>query len=159
MLSIAVMPDAAAAADFRFREFFEYWVSKAPPERLPGRQHIDPLELRQLLPGIALYDVIDEGGRLRFRCRLVGTAVVDAVGSDFTGCFMDDVVRVTTTYEALHGALNGVVRTRQPFFGRSWISNPERDHVFIDRLFLPLASDGTSVDMVIGYYVRGELPP
>jgi hypothetical protein len=55
---------------------FDYWRSKAPAEgTLPGRRHIDPLDVPRLLPHIWLVDVVDEPRR--FRVRLLGTALVE----------------------------------------------------------------------------------
>jgi hypothetical protein len=153
MPSRAVLPEAAAAADPRFREFFAYWERKAPPGRLPGRQHIDPGEMPRLLPGIVLYDVVRDGRNLRFRWRLVGTSVVAAVGADHTGQFVDEVILDPAQRAALQRALAEVVRTRAPRFWRTPISYPGREFVALERLALPLASDGETVDVVIAYYV------
>lgn len=141
------------AKDPRFREFFDYWASMAPPGRLPGRQHLDPIDIPHLLPGIALFDVVREERRLRFRWRLIGTAVVEAVGRDYTGRFIDEVIVAAPKYEGLHDVLSGIVRTRQPHFWRTRIKAAERDFKTVERLALPLAGDGETVDMLIAYYV------
>src|SRR4051812_22620200 len=106
-VSEAVFP--AQAKDPRFREFFDYWRSKAPPGRLPGRQHIDPLDIPHLLPGVALFDVLRNGTGLRFRWRLIGTALVDAIGDDYTGRFVDEVGLLTIKYEAVHRVFSEIV--------------------------------------------------
>lgn len=142
-----------AAADPRFREFFAYWHSKAPPGLLPGRQHIDPLDIPHLLPGIVLLDVVPEGGRHRFRFRLVGTDFVETVGADHTGRFVDEVVLHLVKYEALRDVLMGIVRTRQPHYWETPATMSGRDYMSLQRLALPLARDGRAVDMVIGYYI------
>jgi hypothetical protein len=51
--------------------FYEYWLSVAPPGRLPGRQHIRPEDLVPMLPRLWMLDV--HRNPLRFRYRLVGT--------------------------------------------------------------------------------------
>src|SRR3954471_8992298 len=79
----------AEARDPRFRAFFDYWLGKAPPNRLPGRQHIDPLEMRRFLPYILLLDVVRETGRYRFQYRLVGTHVGELHGHSRIGDFVD----------------------------------------------------------------------
>ena len=54
----------------RFRRLAEYLAAKAPPGKLAGRQHIDPLEIPDLLPHLMLVDVIPEaGGEPRYRIR------------------------------------------------------------------------------------------
>ncbi|MBV8650075.1 MAG: hypothetical protein JO255_01330, partial [Alphaproteobacteria bacterium] len=51
----------------RFRRLYDYLGAKAPPGRLPGRQHIDPAEIADLLPYITLLEVDRraEGGRAK----------------------------------------------------------------------------------------------
>lgn len=158
MLPHFALPDAAASSDPRFREIFDYWLAKAPPDRLPGRQHLDPGELRHLLPGVVLYDVVRTPQGLRFRWRLVGTAVVEAVGSDHTGKFLDEVILEPDRRRALHAGLSAAVQTRQPQFWRTPLSFPGRDFVWLERLALPLASDGEAIDVVLAYYVTIRAP-
>jgi hypothetical protein len=154
----------AKAIDPRFREFFDYWISKAPPHGLPGRQHIDPLEFPKLLPGIALFDVLREGDAFRFRWRLIGTALVDAIGADYTGRFVDEVVLLSVKYEAVYNVFVELVRTKQPNYWEMPLTRVGRDFISLQRLALPLATDGETVDMIIGYYipitrVRFDAPP
>jgi hypothetical protein len=55
-----------------------------PGGGLPGRQHVDPLEIGpSLLPLLFLLEVEDPP--LRFRYRLTGTHMVKGIGSDPTG--------------------------------------------------------------------------
>src|SRR5690242_12897874 len=61
----------------RFRRLADYLASKAPNGKLPGRQHIEPLEIPDLLPWIMLIEVIAHmDAEPRYRIRLVGTEVV-----------------------------------------------------------------------------------
>jgi len=50
-----------------FRRLADYLAAKAPAGKLPGRQHIDPLEIPDLLSWIMLIDA--------FRTRLTGDAI------------------------------------------------------------------------------------
>ncbi len=153
MVPAASIAFPSEARDRRFREFFDYWVSKAPPGKLPGRQHIDPLDIPKLLPGLALFDVHREGKRYRFRWRLIGTALVDAMGADHTGRFVDEVVLVTVKYEAVHKVFSEIIRTGQPNYWETPVTQSGRDFISLHRLALPLATDGETVDMIIGYYI------
>lgn len=63
------------------RCLYEYWHSKRPSDAaLPGRQHVDPLEIPSLLPHLFLIDVVREPLRFRY-------------GSNFRGrlCFAPTV--------------------------------------------------------------------
>jgi hypothetical protein len=42
----------------RFQRLADYLARKAPPGKLPGRQHVEPTEIVELLPWIMLIDVI-----------------------------------------------------------------------------------------------------
>src|SRR5579863_10366728 len=88
----------------RFRRVADYLRSKAPPGKLPGRQHIDPIELAELLPWIMLIDVIRQpDAKLRYRIRLVGTEVVKTQGSDGTGKYVEDVLDKAEVAAILEG--------------------------------------------------------
>ena len=78
-----------ADCDPRLRRLYDHWLSLRPAAGgLPGRQHIDPAAIRDLLPWIWMVDV--ERNPLRFRYRLLGTEQVHAMERDFTGRFLDE---------------------------------------------------------------------
>jgi hypothetical protein len=146
---LVLPPDAT---DPRFREFFRYWQSKAPAGQLPGRAHIDPLEIPRLLPHIALYDVVRSGEDLRFRFRLAGTGVVETLGADNTGKFIDEIMNAEA-YKPLREHYGILVRDGTPQYWKRNLPYANRDFLAVQRLALPLAADGKTVDMVISYYV------
>jgi hypothetical protein len=145
----------SAATDQRLRDFFAYWRSKAPPGALPGRQHIDPLDIPRLLQRIAMFDVHRGGDRsataLRFRFRLMGTGVVQLMGEDYTGRWVDETM-AADVYAKLHAAFSQVCAGQAHYWERL-LPFPNRDFVGHRRLALPLASDGATVDMIIGCYI------
>ncbi len=152
----------ATVRDRHVRLFHEYWLSKCVPGRLPGRRDIDPHEMRPFLPHVMMIDVErgpevkGGGGRYRFRHRLVGTHLVDLFGEDMTGRYIDDMIE-PEVYEDVHGRLAQIVDTRRPVYGISPISMPHRDFVEFEHLTAPLASDGATVDILLG--VRCGLCP
>ena len=89
---------AGRVADFvnlnsRFSEVQDYLGKAAPPGKLAGRQHIDPVDLgTSILPFINLVEVIRQGEGLRFRYRLVGTRQTYAAGREITGKFTEEAV-------------------------------------------------------------------
>jgi hypothetical protein len=121
------------------RQILEYWRSKAPPDRLPGRQHIDPCEIPKALPWVGLVDV---------GYRLIGTGVVAKMGRDATGKWFDEhygpdeFARRRGTYEAF-------VRSRRPMIVRCTDLIPDGEFKRCDCLMLPLAADGETVDMIL----------
>ena len=80
-----LLPEDAAP---KIRALYAYWQAIHPePDRLPGRQHLDPLDIPELLANIWMADVQREP--LRFRFRLVGTEIVKFTGRDSPGRWLD----------------------------------------------------------------------
>lgn len=133
----------------RFRRLAQYLASKAPPGKLPGRQHIDPLDMADLLPFLMLVDVIRQpGGEPRYRIRLVGTEVVAIQGSDGTGKFVEEVL-TGPEGAAIIRAYGEILSTKQPQYRRGVVATSGREHVFYERVAFPLSADGENVDMLI----------
>ena len=92
------------------QELFTLWLGKCTSDRLPGRADFDPREMPGLLPHITLFDV--ERAPIRFRIRLVGTAIVDAMGLDTTGMYLDELDNI----DAVQQRAETMSRTREPYF-------------------------------------------
>lgn len=146
------------AADPCFKRFYAYYCSKAPDGRLPGRQHIDPIEMGEFLAGIVLYDVEDRSGSLRFRLRICGTRFTELMGIDGTGRYSDEVY-APPQRDLIEDALERVVRNRQAHFWEAAVPIPGRDFLRYKRLALPLATDGWHVDMVVCFVVPVSRDP
>lgn len=131
-----------------FRAIGNYLASRAPAGHLPGRQHIDAIELRQYMGFINLVDVLGADDRRRFRFRLMGTAQVEANRRDMTGKFLEDVLSpedrmwVTDRFER-------VVRLHQPDIAARVLLNVDQRQVRYRRAVFPLAGDGKTVDMLL----------
>lgn len=141
--------------DPRFQRFYEYWRSKHRGDRLPGRQDIDPLEIPDLLPHVSMVDVVGEGASMRFRFRLVGTANVRFAGREFTGAFIEDVFEPADAAR-VHAAYRAIVETREP---HSWLTSAAvrgNRPLRYSRLMVPLATDGETVDILMGVFFISE---
>ena len=136
----------------RFQRLDRYLRDKAGDGRLAGRQHIDPIELKGLLPYVNLFDVVQERDRLRFRFRLLGTAQAEALGADFTGRFIDEVFDERAAKPIIKAMLS-VVNTGKPHHAIVGVPLPDRSHIRFERTIFPLAGDGAQVDMLIAAYV------
>lgn len=144
--------------DDRHRRTFDYWRSKAPEGRLPGRRHIDPLEVSDLLPWLTLVDAVWEGKRLRLRCRLIGTEIVSRFGRDITGLYAEEAYPEDYLAQALE-TYGGIIRTRRPYLSRHRIPIEGREHAQYDRLILPLAEDGETVDIFLTCFAFDACEP
>jgi hypothetical protein len=136
-------PDSAAYP--HLRAAFDYWQRKTPAGKLPGRQHIDPVEMAAFLPHVALIEVERDSGRPRFRLRVIGTEIVNDVGRDDTGKYLNDIPEAAT----MVARLTELLQTREPYYMPEALFLPKRDHIVLHRVVLPLASDGTTVDMIL----------
>lgn len=127
-----------------------HWRAMAPaPGRLPGRQHFDPIELPDLLPHLWLIDV-ERVPALRFRYRLLGTALIEAGVPMRRGDYFDEVENQPARDEVAD-TLGWVVRERRPNWRRGVPKVAHNKHVSeLERIMLPLAADGATVDMLLG---------
>jgi len=131
----------------KIHTLFGYWDSLRSGTGLPTRSDFDPTKIPNLLPNIWLIDVVPPTPR--FRYRLVGTAIVEARGHDQTGAYLDqevaDFPRSQTCID-LQKVLAGTVSWRRGLPDKLHRLN---DIVSLERIFLPLASNGIDVDIVL----------
>jgi hypothetical protein len=135
----------------KIHSLFCYWHSLRPLSGLPARKNFEPTDIPDLLADIWLIDVIPPTPRLRYR--LVGTAIVEARGYNQTGTFLDEEVADfprSQTYADIQKVLAGGVSWRRGVPDKSHRLN---DIHSLERIFLPLASDGTSVDIILALTV------
>jgi len=131
----------------RVEKIVEYWQRIHPKEGLPGRQHFYPADIPALLPNICLIDCPTPTSDFRFR--LVGTRAEIFFGGDFTGRpFVDAYVRAEQSQayaDLLETTRDGLPRWRN---GTSnFVEN--RESALIERVYLPLARNGTIVDIIV----------
>jgi hypothetical protein len=131
-------------------QLVEYWRSKRPGSTLPNRKSIDPSEIVQHLPWIFMADVIDGGADYRYR--LLGTNIVSANYRDVTGRSFRELYG--SDKAKLAGARLGFDRalaTGGPAFthGRAFW-RPDWAFDRFESAFLPLASDGATIDIILG---------
>ncbi|WP_420404374.1 PAS domain-containing protein [Nisaea sp.] len=132
-------------------EFAEYWMSIHPQDRLPSRENFDPVEIPRLLPHIVLVDV--ESDPLRFQVRVQGTEVCRAMGRDLKGHYLDESFEdFESTYPYIDR--RRVVETGLPTHRLGSPSLPfALDFIPIERLHLPLSTDGRTVDKVLSIFL------
>ncbi|GAB4356818.1 MAG: hypothetical protein Kow00114_07960 [Kiloniellaceae bacterium] len=132
----------------RFSDMIDYMKRVAPAGRLPGRQHIDPLDFRGVISLVNLMDVDRSGGVPRFRYRLVGETQTRNVGHELTGFYLEEAV-VPELLARVQANMTKAVETRQPVFDSFPIPHPDRNFIVAQRMYFPLAADGETVDMLL----------
>lgn len=138
-----------AGCDARLQRFAAYLAAKAPAGKLPGRQHIEPLEIPHLLEYLTLLDVIRQpNGDLRYRIRLAGTHVVNLLGIDGTGKFVDEILNTDCGLDIIR-AYKDMVTTKKPQYLDGELRGKGRGHVTFQRAGFPLARNGEDVDMLV----------
>jgi hypothetical protein len=124
-----------------------YWDAARGRRRMPAREDIDPVALRDILPHILMVDV--EREPLRFRYRLVGTYVTNISGRDITGLYADATTFPHRLEEVVTPYLL-VVEHRAPVgkYGQArWV--PNRPWVRLETLLLPLGSTDDAVEIIL----------
>ncbi len=147
-----------ATAHWAIRDGYAYWQNARPgPGLLPGRQHIDPLDIPALLPFIWLFDVADQpAGLLPFnlRYRLLGSHVELGLGLNRTGRWVDAVEPRFVIDPELHAAHLAAVTRGEAHYRRG---TPRFAHnkavAGLERVLMPLARDGRKPDMLLGFTV------
>lgn len=134
-------------------EGYAYWRARHGPDgRLPGRQAIDPIDLKAILPAICLYEVHRDkhGGSMRFRYRVIGTQIVARMERDFTGSWLDEAHPKFVDSSAYQEFVS-VAAGHLPFayYRGVPLFHTDKDYASIERLLLPLARDGVTVDMML----------
>lgn len=156
-MSLDLNPDPRVPADStphpRISRLMDYWRGLAPETgKLPARRHFDPMQVPDLLPNIWLIDVV-RGTPNRYRYRLIGSALTDAGAPIRPGMFIDELADRIDQASA-HAAFERVVNTRLPDWRRG---TPIIKHFkfisTLERVLLPLAEDGETVDVILGMTV------
>jgi hypothetical protein len=141
---ITVPPDGAHPKTV---QLYEYWRRVTPDGAvLPGRQHIDPLDIPKLLDNVWLLDVVDG---CRFRMRLIGGAPLRVGIYGKVGDYLDQFFEGRIEHPAL-GDFHFVVAERKPVWFRGGAFMRHRSEMAeLERLFVPLAADGATVDIIM----------
>lgn len=145
----------ASNADRRWALLLEYWNHLAQRlDRLPKRAEIDPVDLPVgLLPNIFLVDVVRaEGEAPRFRFRLLGAAIT-ARERVRPGQYLDEYSTAKKPDEMLRHYLDCLerrVRIRRT--NLAW-DHPTKEFISYHVMLLPLSSDATVVDALVGLAV------
>ncbi len=128
------------------KHLYDYWKSRCSGRRCPARADLDPVDIPRLLPHILLVDT--QPGADAFRVRLAGTEVVRWCGCEITGRELQDlpnseIMEIFEEYRQT--ALN-----QEPRLSQGPLKNAFGTHKNVQRLLLPLSTDGATADMIIG---------
>lgn len=159
--------EAARHPDHRM--LLDFWYASKPADGLPTRDGFDPATFRSMLPRIAVIEPCRvRDGRVAqdsqdansgdstadgtgptegsFRYRLAGTEIVERAGRDPTGKTFDELY--TGVYlETAKRTYEEIVVSREPHFSqRVFPIGDGTNELRYDRLILPFAKDGRTID-------------
>lgn len=147
--SVGVLPSDAHPI---LRRIHEYWVSIRPEEGLlPGRQHMDPVDLRDVLNNIWLVDVVR--APLRFRWRLLGAIHAEAMRGNHVGRWVDEVIPDFASKPHYQSYLLAAEEGAFVYRAGPPMVRTDRDFMWVETIILPFAGDGRTVDMIMGAVV------
>src|SRR5258708_11173475 len=130
---------------------YEHWLQKRAQSgwSLPGRQHLDLIEMKGVLPHLVLIDVVRHGVYHRLRIRFSGTYVTDILGRDVAGLYIEHS-GYPHAFDELYRRFSTVVDEKALVYGVSPSPARHLDFLEYEHLTLPLAADGQTVDMLFG---------
>ena len=124
-----------------------YWETKRGTRRMPARRDIDATDLPRVLPYLQLIEAVAPD---RFRYRLVGTAIVQTFGHDYTGRFLDELALGPERINFFASKLKAVRDNARPMFVRTQYVSAKGVHFIANRLYVPLSENDRDVNMVLG---------
>jgi hypothetical protein len=125
---------------------FAYWNRVRAGRITPRWSDIQPVDIKSLLPYVVVADVLERPFDVRYR--IVGTAVVEAFGYDFTGETLrrpkpdPETVAWLDVYRQL-------VDRRGPCFAQYKVPMDLKEALVVDVGVFPLSSDGVRLDRLI----------
>lgn len=131
-------------SDDRLIALYRQWRAKQREGRLPARADFSLDELRPLMGRLAILDVVDGGADFRFR--LYGSRIAAAYRGEMTGKSIREYR--SHFYAKIAPGYREVVATRTPRYDEMQVDDEMMLYRW-ERLVLPLATDGATVDMLL----------
>ncbi len=143
-------PGLLSICGARIARLYALWDAKRAGRLLPARRDFDVAELKPWLGWIAIYDVaanaLPDGHD--FRYRLVGTNFVRYHNSDPTGQLVSES-GLASDRQAMLENLRGICAARLPRYRSDNLPCVDMRTYTPPRLYLPLAADGETVEMIL----------
>jgi hypothetical protein len=129
---------------------YDYWRQRKPAAGLPARRDIDPTDFpKRILPRMAVIAVEAAEGTCRYRYRLAGTEIARRAGRDPTGKTFEELYQ-GDYLESAKALYDGLRASGRPHFSqRTYPLADGEGYLRYDRLILPLAADGQTVDQFL----------
>jgi hypothetical protein len=126
----------------------ERWRARCRDGGLPVRADFPAEDLTAWMGHIQIVERVPDGETDRYRVRLAGTRIVYYEGRDNTGKFLDDVIPRDQRDQILE-PYRRCADTRQPVYSQFYSCSDTGISAQLERLILPLATDGAAVDQFL----------
>ncbi len=142
--------------DKRFAEYIDepqlrwlylHWLRLKAGRLPPPRERLDPLALRHLLPEIFVIEV--DRVAQRFRYRLAGAEVEHMMQAKLHGRWLDEAV-ISPLREFFDEAFCIAAFERKVQYRKNTLHLAGRPYIRYARLLLPLSTDGSTIDHLLG---------
>lgn len=135
------------------RRLVDYWTSNLDADGIVHRRDIDPAQLKSVLGGLFIVELIDDGKDLLYR--LVGSENerrlgMRCMGRRFTECYS---LQMAAEQIAFHAS---VFKSGRPAFLRGRLLGLDLEYVQFEACYLPLRSDNGRFQMLGGMYDLAE---
>jgi hypothetical protein len=136
------------------RSLFDYWNKKRGEQRFILRSQLEPSEIAPLLPLLFILEVQQKPRR--YLIQLMGTEIVTRFGGDYTGRYMDELDLGAIKKQVLAG-YDHVVDHVEPHLEFAEFTQRGRGRIQVERLALPMSTDGLTVDLILGSVIHVPL--
>ncbi|UUX48435.1 PAS domain-containing protein [Nisaea acidiphila] len=128
-----------------------YWNDLRGDRMAPPRSEVDPLDLFDFLPHLAMIKTADRGGDFQFS--LIGTGLSKIYGL-VTRQMVSQVDCWEPTREALEEGLRLCAAAKAPVHGE-WgrMKTLKNVDVDIEVVLLPISEDGAEVSRILGFHI------
>lgn len=148
------VPSRQRLAEFgahgRSLALYDHWDGlRSEAGCIPGRQHLDPAAVPDLLPGLWMLEV-HRVPYFRLKYRLIGTLIARMLTRNLNGQWFDEVNPAFRDNPAYSERYRLTAERRMPSWrrGEALIHN-DREYVELENLIVPLARDGVEVDLLL----------
>ena len=147
LYSISCMPGALPTERLMapHRILLSYWDGQRGTREVPRRDDIDPVDIRQILPHIMLWDAEFDGG---YRCRVAGTAIDTEMAGSLKGVRLADLT--CSLLDEAKREFNAVRDGGMASYAERTMGWRGRPFVYYRHLLLPVANDAGAVHQLIG---------
>ena len=130
----------------KLKLLMDYWDLKRRSRLITRRNDIDPVDLKEVLSSLAIFDVLCE--QKNFRYRLVGTEYRHVHGLELTGKLVTEI-KPSDFSDNLYRVLQDVVKSKSPQYTGCSVHDA-RGHIgkYLT-LYLPLSFEGSDVNQIL----------